>query len=179
MTKITKIQEMYAFLEKHPHLRGTDYLVFAKSLCKEEQEDSKMNEKTGIEKMVDNIQDEIRVSNIGNNPNYDLKEALGRLLVEARSLAAEERAPKSEAGLVEALKSVIASPMKAQPVEPLAVLADKRRIGVSYGTNYEADEPYRVTLIIAQETKKHFQGDSYAACEAKAREWLNGLEDKK
>jgi hypothetical protein len=72
-------------------------------------------------------------------------------------------------------------PIKALPVEPLAVLASLRGYYVS--RIMERKEHY--TWIINIEPRiyefdpKHFVAPTYAACEAKARAYLEGLEDKK
>ena len=75
-------------------------------------------------------------------------------------------------------------PVKAQPVEPLVVLAD--RVGIfnlSYDYEYtnprnENEKIYCITMRDKVYGSKYFRAPTYAACEDKARAWLEAQDDK-
>lgn len=76
---------------------------------------------------------------------------------------------------------------RAESVEPLAVLADKKGIWqVSYQSWKNCPDSLRPSIVVlfrekdkdGNEVSKVFTGDTYAAAEAKARAYLESLDDK-
>lgn len=73
-------------------------------------------------------------------------------------------------------------PVPSLPVEPLAVLADRKGCSIEYtGPAFYADQgnPWEVNVVLPTIGDCHsFEAPTYAACEAKARAYLEGLNDK-
>ena len=107
----------------------------------------------------------------------DLWDELSKF-VEVELRAASTQTHKPVIGFRQALNQVreILSkyrPIKALPVEPLALLADRK------GVIMEEPTPTGISNEIRISIEKRIIAYSYAACEAKAKEYLTGLPDKK
>jgi len=144
--------------------------------------------KTAMRKMVEWL--ERSLTSIGSSEEN--KRVTSFHLLKARSLLAEEKAQKSVCPACTccetlairdcAIDDLLEQVKRLQTHEPLAELADRKGVHINY--HKISYKKYHIIWVIVtlsrtrQNTSEHW-GDSYGFTEAKAREYLNGLEDKK
>ena len=112
-----------------------------------------MNDKSGLEKMAEWLKEQLKIE----LPRPCL-EAFKSALYKARSLLAEEKAQESLAELADRKKGFLGGCLPPR----------KHRVSIGWEV-----------CIFNGETTVPFFGSTYPEAEANAREYLNGLEDKK